>query len=52
MGRGFGLGRECALADGVDLGGRRIIKKILEEGIFTELMEKKGYFYSLFTMEQ
>ena len=36
----------------VDLGGRRIIKKILEEGVFSELMEKKGYFYSLFTMEQ
>ena len=25
---------------------------IVEEGIFSELMEKKGYFYSLFTMEQ
>ena len=26
--------------------------EILEEGIFSELMEKKGYFYSLFMMEQ
>ena len=34
--------RICVLKEG----------EILEEGIFTELMEKKGYFYSLFTMEQ
>lgn len=26
--------------------------EIVEEGIFSELMEKKGYFYSLFMMEQ
>ena len=31
-----------------------VLKKgeIVEEGIFSELMEKKGYFYSLFMMEQ
>ena len=34
--------RICVLKEG----------EILEEGIFSELMEKKGYFYSLFTMEQ
>ena len=34
--------RICVLKEG----------EILEEGVFTELMEKKGYFYSLFTMEQ
>ena len=34
--------RICVLKEG----------KIVEEGIFSELMEKKGYFYSLFTMEQ
>ena len=34
--------RICVLKEG----------EILEEGVFSELMEKKGYFYSLFTMEQ
>ena len=34
--------RICVLKEG----------EIVEEGIFSELMEKKGYFYSLFTMEQ
>ena len=34
--------RICVLKEG----------EILEEGIFSELMEKKGYFYSLFMMEQ
>ena len=34
--------RICVLKEG----------EIIEEGIFSELMEKKGYFYSLFTMEQ
>ena len=34
--------RICVLKEG----------KIVEEGIFSELMEKKGYFYSLFMMEQ
>lgn len=34
--------RICVLKEG----------EIVEEGIFSELMEKKGYFYSLFMMEQ
>ena len=34
--------RICVLKEG----------EIVEEGIFSELMEKKGYFYSLFTMKQ
>ena len=34
--------RTCVLKEG----------EIVEEGIFSELMEKKGYFYSLFMMEQ
>ena len=34
--------RICVLKEG----------EIVEEGIFLELMEKKGYFYSLFMMEQ
>ena len=34
--------RICVLKEG----------EILEEGVFSELMEKKGYFYSLFIMEQ
>ena len=34
--------RICVLKEG----------EILEEGVFSELMEKKGYFYSLFMMEQ
>lgn len=36
------IDRICVLKEG----------EILEEGVFSELMEKKGYFYSLFTMEQ
>ena len=36
------VNRICVLKEG----------EIVEEGIFSELMEKKGYFYSLFMMEQ